>query len=545
MAFFANLKIGYKILCALVAITLFVLIQGLIHIGNMNKIADEVEGMYRISQSVTLPVTDLKSQFRQLRIYAIRITASTDEILNNYQDKITKQLAETEKTISDALKAHTNPESASDFKTLQNDLEKYKASFHQIIGIIKDPSKTMEQKKAETTNITMTDMKQVGNDVDDVIVKMLTRENKRFSQTNEQIKEDAGPGLTIFMLLCSVALALAFTSLLSKSISGRIHKLMKASSQIAQGDLTVEVKAQSSDELGKLTDSINQMVDNLREIIKNMTANSKSITTSMDHMVNTNRIISESTSQILSQTLSVSAASEEMSATSKEIAANCNTAAQASEGTQATTQESIESVRNTVAKIREHSKKTEEDAKIIAKLGEETKQIDTIIATIQDIANQTNLLALNAAIEAARAGEHGRGFAVVSDEVRALANRTAQSTQEINKMIKTVQTEVDGAKISFGQTVSQMEEIAAETEEIENRLDSIINKVSDVNGKINQIAVATEQQTATSMNMSANLQQITSLTKDVSASAEDTLQSTQDMVSISEQINENTHKFKI
>jgi methyl-accepting chemotaxis protein len=234
-----------------------------------------------------------------------------------------------------------------------------------------------------------------------------------------------------------------------------------------------------------------------------------------------------------------------MAATSKEIANNCNSAAMASEQTKETTLNSIETVRSTVSKIREHSKKTEEDASIIAKLGDETKQIDAIIATIQDIANQTNLLALNAAIEAARAGEHGRGFAVVSDEVRALANRTAQSTQEINKMIKAVQDEVSFASTSIGETVSQMEEIASETEQLEHWLDTIINQVNDVNNQINQIAVATEQQTATSNDMSQNLQKMADLTKEVSTNASDTVESASSMAKLSNEMADSAAKFTI
>lgn len=222
-----------------------------------------------------------------------------------------------------------------------------------------------------------------------------------------------------------------------------------------------------------------------------------------------NASITQASEDVLSQVITAAAAAEEMSATSSEIARNCNQAAANSDDARNLANEGMNVVHSTVSNIRGHSKKTKEDAQIIVKLSEQTQKIDSIISTIQEIAAQTNLLALNAAIEAARAGEHGRGFAVVADEVRALAARTAQSTTEISEMISSVQNDAKTASLSIESTVVQMDEVAASAEKLQDTLNDITSKILDVNQEIIQIATATEEQTATSAEMSSNIQHIT------------------------------------
>ena len=202
-------------------------------------------------------------------------------------------------------------------------------------------------------------------------------------------------------------------------------------------------------------------------------------------------------------------------------------------------------LRSTVDSIREQSRKTQEDAKLILKLGEQTQKIDGILSTIQDIANQTNLLALNAAIEAARAGEHGRGFAVVADEVRALASRTGESTKEISEMITTVQTDVRSANESITETVVQMDQVAQYAEKLQETLEVIAEKINNVNSQITQIATATEEQTATSSEMSKNIQKITEQSQKMNEKSKSTLNATADIEDLSMQMLNNVDKFTL
>ncbi len=184
-------------------------------------------------------------------------------------------------------------------------------------------------------------------------------------------------------------------------------------------------------------------------------------------------------------------------------------------------------------------------AATIIRLGENSEKIGTIIGTIQDIADQTNLLALNAAIEAARAGEQGRGFAVVADEVRALAERTARATREIGGMIQDIQRETADAVSSMEQGVAEVENGTKEAALSFSALEEIKRMVDSVAMQIAQIATAAEQQTATTSEIAGNIQSITEIMMDTSRGAHETASEAQEMTLLAEELKKVVEQFRL
>jgi methyl-accepting chemotaxis protein len=181
----------------------------------------------------------------------------------------------------------------------------------------------------------------------------------------------------------------------------------------------------------------------------------------------------------------------------------------------------------------------------VASLGARSEQIGQIIGTIEDIADQTNLLALNAAIEAARAGEQGRGFAVVADEVRALAERTTRATHEISKMIKSIQTETGNAVSTMNQGVTDVEQGMANTRKSEQVLEAILNDINSVTSQITQIAIAAEEQTATTHEIAGNIQSVVSSLDTSAHSATDSADAVNQLIKLAEELLQSVRAFKV
>jgi methyl-accepting chemotaxis protein len=198
-----------------------------------------------------------------------------------------------------------------------------------------------------------------------------------------------------------------------------------------------------------------------------------------------------------------------MAATSNGIAQNCNMAAESSRQGNDLATEGAVIVQETVDGMNRITERVKETAATLGKLGSRSDQIGEIVGTIEDIADQTNLLALNAAIEAARAGEQGRGFAVVADEVRALAERTTKATKEIAQMIRAIQNETKGAVASMEEGVTEVERGTIDAAKSGTALDSILNQINSISMEINQIATAAEEQTATTTEITSNIHMIT------------------------------------
>jgi methyl-accepting chemotaxis protein len=191
------------------------------------------------------------------------------------------------------------------------------------------------------------------------------------------------------------------------------------------------------------------------------------------------------------------------------------------------------------------SSRVKDAAKTVEDLGSRSDQIGAIIGTIEDIADQTNLLALNAAIEAARAGEQGRGFAVVADEVRALAERTTRATREISEMIKAIQKETKGAVAAMEEGVTEVVKGTEHSVKSGQALEQILERVNDVTMQINQIAIAAEQQTTTTGEITSNIQKITNVVQQTARGITETVSAAATLSLQAEELQRLVRQFKL
>jgi len=351
--------------------------------------------------------------------------------------------------------------------------------------------------------------------------------------------------LCIAMTALGFIISIGLGLIISANIKRPLATGVEVANRIAEGDLAVAVEVNSSDETGQLMAAMKKMVESLRHLVGQTVDISTGIASASNQLHATSGQIATGAEEVAAQTGTVATASEEMAATSNDIARNCHAAADSASMAVSTTESGFAIVKHTVEGIRIRGQHTKENAAVITKLGKRSEQIGAIVGTIEDIADQTNLLALNAAIEAARAGEQGRGFAVVADEVRALAERTTKATKEISGMIRAIQQETKVAITSMEEGVRGTEQGAAEAEQLETSLHQILEQVNDVTMQVSQIATAAEQQTATTNEVTTNIQQITEVVQQTAKGADETATAAAQLAGQAQELKNLVGRFKL
>ncbi len=343
----------------------------------------------------------------------------------------------------------------------------------------------------------------------------------------------------------SVILGLLAALYLIRNFTTRIIRVANAMGRIADGDLSKQLKIYANDEIGELGRSINRMQSSVSEMIASITDTTSQVASSANLLSTVSEMSVSNAQEIASQASTIATASEEMAATSSEISQNCCTAAESSRQGSELVTEGASVVQVTVTGMTRIAERVKETAITLERLGSRSDQIGEIVGTIEDIADQTNLLALNAAIEAARAGEQGRGFAVVADEVRALAERTTKATKEIAQMIRAIQNETKGAVSSMEEGVNEVERGTIDAGKSGTALEQILNQINAVSMEINQIATTAEEQTATTMEITNNIQQITEVVQMNASCSNDAASAAKELVAHAEDLQNLVKRFTL
>jgi len=355
-------------------------------------------------------------------------------------------------------------------------------------------------------------------------------------------------GVRIMLVVFGIA-SLGFAAIVSvivtRSITSPIQKNIEVARTLADGDLSVNIEVDRKDEFGDEMQAFKTMVEKWKTLIREVKSSAASVASASHELSASAEQLARGASAQVERTIQVSTASEEMSQASLDIAKNTNSIADSAKNMVGTAENGSDIVNQSVGEVKEIARTVQKSSDFVKELGEQSEKIGEIVLVINDIADQTNLLALNAAIEAARAGEAGRGFAVVADEVKKLAERTSNSTEEIASMITAMKTGVDKA-------VGSMEEASESVKtgvELSNKageaLGDIVSSSSSLQSMVQQIAAAIEEMNSTTDEIAKDIEQVASVTKDSSSAAEQVTQAALELSSLSTSLESSVSGFKI
>ena len=312
----------------------------------------------------------------------------------------------------------------------------------------------------------------------------------------------------VFAVSIAGLLMVGATFYVSASMTRPLRNTVAALAEITKGDLTAKIDVSSRDEIGEMSSHINTVVDTLHDTIVKVAESSTQVSEAAVVLDGTAQGMKGRAERVAVEVNSVAAASQEMSMTSSEIAQKCAYAVKSADNVNASVKGGETIIEETLGAMNRIQERTKDSASRMEELGKRSNRIHQVIDLINDIADQTNLLALNAAIEAARAGEHGRGFAVVADEVRKLAERTGKATREIGMTVTEIEDGTRDAMKAMEEDVGEVKTGVQKVTESGETLKDILRQVQTASVEIGQIAVASEQQTATINEIAQNIQRI-------------------------------------
>ena len=335
--------------------------------------------------------------------------------------------------------------------------------------------------------------------------------------------------------------------LMNKIVAQPIRNIVERIKDIAEGegDLTAKLDDSANDELGELAYWFNTFVEKLRVMITDINGYASNLTTNADHMSSVTHRTSIGIQKQQSETDQVATAMNQMSATVQEVARNASSAAAAANEADSEAAQGKVVVKDTIEAIDALAAEVEKAGSVIQKLEEDSNGIGVVLDVIRGIAEQTNLLALNAAIEAARAGEQGRGFAVVADEVRTLAQRTQQSTQEIRSIIERLQSGAKAAVDVMVQGKNQAGVSVKQAAKAGSSLDAITEVVTTITDMNTQIASAAEEHSSVAEEINRNVVNISEVASHTAEDATEVAQSSKQLTKLADDLQSLLSHFKV
>ncbi|WP_305965750.1 methyl-accepting chemotaxis protein [Marinobacter salsuginis] len=520
-AFWANLAVGKKLSFSFALLVLLIIIVSTLSILSLNEYNHRVS---ILKQANTAEIALLSAELKEKDFRISRDPSAMDDA-----DSL---LNETKSALSTLVELIERPEDLRLVEEIHTDVAAYEKLLKEYAVNISSNTEAVS-----------------------VLEEQLFAAAKNAIEKTEQLKaREMGLmaeryNLTVVETVSGMIVAVAIGSIvawtLTRTITRPVNESLDVANKVASGILTVNSRSDRGDEFGQLLTAFGTMVTNLRELIREIDLGANSIASSSEELSTVTDQTNRGVTEQQSQTDQVATAMNEMVATVSEIAKSAEAAFQAAELCSEKSVSGEKAVKETLTFVSDLNTQSEEVARQLNALKSETDNIGTILDVIKSVADQTNLLALNAAIEAARAGEQGRGFAVVADEVRSLAQRTQTSAVEIETLIGNLVTSANGAVSSMEKGQKLAEQTLRRAEISGNAIQEISHAVEEIRRYNSQIATAAEQQNSVAEDINKNMTQIRDIGDQSAASTAQVSAASEELARLAEGLNTQTARFQV
>ncbi|MCO7570297.1 methyl-accepting chemotaxis protein [Pseudomonas chlororaphis] len=537
-----TLNIAPRAFLGFALIGCLMLFLGIFALNQMSKIRAATE---RITQD-TIPsiksVDDFTQLSLRLRVQAYRLLLNRDpEEQQKTLDSISERNQKIDETRARYQELISSPEERAAYDQYMELLTHHRQLEGQLIEL--SHNNQLESMQQLLNTELMTSAEKING-----LLNQLVEINTQYSSAADQDSAEqytTAFNLVVTLLVLASALTLLFAWLLTRSITLPIANALHAAETIAEGDLTQPITVDGRDEAGRLLQAMLTMQEKLRDTLQRISASAGQLASAAEEL---NSVTDESARGLTQQNNEIEQAAtavNEMTSAVEEVARNAVSTSEASQNATQSAGDGRDMVQETVAAIERMTGDVQSTASLIGDLANESRDIGKVLDVIRGLADQTNLLALNAAIEAARAGEAGRGFAVVADEVRALAHRTQQSTSEIERMIGSIQSGTEHAVDSMRNSTERAESTLTIARNAGQSLDTINSAINEINERNLVIASAAEEQAQVAREVDRNLVNIRDLSVQSTTGANQTRSASSELSILAVDLNNLVTRFQL
>ncbi|MCV4340175.1 methyl-accepting chemotaxis protein [Pseudomonas capsici] len=537
-----NMNIAPRAFLGFAVIGTLMLILGIFALSQMSKIRVATETLAENSVPSIKSLDRFAEVSIRLRVLSYRLLVNREP---DIQQKTIDLLAMRNKQIGEAQAIYEKLIGDPTEQALYNQYVQLLGQYRQLEERMK--VLTRANRIDELQDLLNNEMLSNSDQMNVVLGKLVDINTEQLNDTKKQAAQEYASAfnLVIGLLITATLLTILFAWLLTKSITRPISAALHAAETIAEGNLTRPIEVDGSDEAGRLLLAMQTMQGKLRDTLQRISGSATQLASAAEEL---NAVTDESARGLAQQNNEIEQAAtavNEMTSAVEEVARNATSTSEASKSATSSAGDGRDLVVETVNAIERMSGDVQSTAELISNLAEESRDIGKVLDVIRGLADQTNLLALNAAIEAARAGEAGRGFAVVADEVRALAHRTQQSTSEIERMIGSIQGGTEQAVNSMRNSTERAESTLSIAKGAGLALETIHSAVEEINERNLVIASAAEEQAQVAREVDRNLVNIRDLSAQSTTGANQTTAASNELSRLAVDLNSMVSRFSL